>query len=55
MYEVDPSRWIRVATMHFSGRAMGWLQDVDRRVRFCHGRSSVLKFIAALGMISINP
>lgn len=34
MYEVDPSRWIRVATMHFSGRVVGWLQAVGRRVRF---------------------
>lgn len=36
MYEVHPTRWIRVATMHFSGRATGWLQSVGRHV---HGWS----------------
>lgn len=34
MYEVAPNMWIRVATMHFSGRAKGWLQSVGRRVPF---------------------
>lgn len=33
MYEVPSARWVRVATMHFSGRAAGWLQSVGRRVR----------------------
>lgn len=25
MYDIEPAMWIRVATMHFSGRAAGWL------------------------------
>lgn len=34
MYDVDPSKWIRVAYMHFEGRAACWLQSVERRVRY---------------------
>jgi hypothetical protein len=33
MYEVDTVMWIRVATMHFEGRAASWLQSLRRRVR----------------------
>lgn len=33
MYDVEPAMWIRVATMHFSGRAAGWLQSLGRRIR----------------------
>lgn len=33
MYDVEPTMWIRVATMHFSGRAVGWLQSLGRRIR----------------------
>jgi hypothetical protein len=34
MYDVDPSKWIRAAYMHFEGRAACWLQSVERRVRY---------------------
>jgi hypothetical protein len=34
MYDVDPSKCIRVAYMHFEGRAACWLQSVKRRVRY---------------------
>lgn len=33
MYDVHPAMWLRVATMHFKGRAAGWLQSVGHRVR----------------------
>lgn len=33
MYDVDPAMWIKVATMHFTGRAACWLQSAERRVR----------------------
>jgi hypothetical protein len=32
MYIVDPSIWVKVATMHFEGPAARWLQSVQRRV-----------------------
>lgn len=32
MYDVEPHMWIRVATMHFSGRAAGWLQSLGHRI-----------------------
>jgi hypothetical protein len=32
MYSVDPSVWVKVATMHFEGPAVRWLQSVQRRV-----------------------
>jgi hypothetical protein len=33
MYSVEPSIWIKVATMNFEGAATCWLQSVDRKVR----------------------
>lgn len=30
MYEVHYSVWVRVATMHFEGRASRWLQSIER-------------------------
>lgn len=33
MYEVHYSVWVRVAIMHFDGRASRWLQSVERRIR----------------------
>jgi hypothetical protein len=32
MYAIDPSVWVKVATMHFDGLAARWLQSVQRRV-----------------------
>jgi len=29
MYEVEPSMWVKVATMHFTGAAKRWLQSVE--------------------------
>ncbi|XP_062198590.1 uncharacterized protein LOC133901296 [Phragmites australis] len=33
MFGVDPSMWIKVASMHLKGVAARWLQSVERRVR----------------------
>jgi hypothetical protein len=33
MYEVAPSVWVRVATMHFEGAAAKWLQSVHHTIR----------------------
>ena len=33
LYSVDPSIWIKVASMHFSGAAARWLQALERRIR----------------------
>jgi hypothetical protein len=33
MYETEPAMWVKVASMHFSGRASRWLQSVEKRLR----------------------
>jgi hypothetical protein len=33
MYETEYHMWVKVATMHFEGRAARWLQSVERRLR----------------------
>jgi hypothetical protein len=33
MYVVDISLWVKVATMHFEGPVVRWLQSVDHRVK----------------------
>lgn len=33
MYDVEPYMWIKVAIMHFTGRAASWLQSTERRIR----------------------
>lgn len=33
MFGIDPSMWIKVASMHLKGVAARWLQSVERRVR----------------------
>ena len=33
MYFVEPSQWIRVATMRMTGAASRWLQPLDPKVK----------------------
>lgn len=33
MYDVEPSMWIKVASMHFEGAAAHWLQLAERRIQ----------------------
>jgi hypothetical protein len=33
MYEVDRHKWIKIASIHFGGRAVGWLQSIGRRIQ----------------------
>jgi hypothetical protein len=34
MYETEYHMWVKVASMHFEGKAHRWLQSVERRLRF---------------------
>jgi hypothetical protein len=55
MYDVDPSKWIRIAYMHFEGRAACWLQRSSRECATGLGRSFMPKFMTALVVNNMSP
>jgi hypothetical protein len=55
IYNVDPSAWIRVSTMHFTGPASRWLQSLGPRFRFFPWANSPNYSLNALVGINMTP